>query len=77
MLNQRMNFGIVRELSKKRFQLAGRIGEKRLINEIDRGCRAFDVEKNDPDLGFVDQRHMSYFAAACGGMYLGPQHMGS
>jgi hypothetical protein len=34
-----------------------------LINELDGSCRAFDVEKNDADLRFVDQRHMSYFAA--------------
>jgi hypothetical protein len=48
-----------------------------LINEIDGCCGAFDVEENDPDLGFVDQRHTSYFAAVCGGMYLGPQQTGS
>jgi hypothetical protein len=63
--------------SKKRFQLAVRIGEKRLINEIDRCRRAFDIEKNDADLGLVDQRHTSYFAAVCGGMYRGPQQTGS
>ena len=72
-----MNFWILRVFSKKRFQLAARIREKRLINEFDGCCRAFDVEKNDADLRFVDQGHTSYFAADCGGMYLGPQQTGS
>jgi hypothetical protein len=63
--------------SKKQFQLAARIGEKCLINEFNGCCCAFDVEKNDANLGFVDRRHASYFAAVCGGMYLGPQQTGS
>src|SRR5882762_10416836 len=67
-----MNFWILRVFSEKRFQLAARIGEKRFINEFHGRCRAFDVEKNDADLRFVDRRHASYFAAVCDGMYLGP-----
>ena len=63
--------------SKERFQLAARVREKRLINEIDRRRRALDVKKNDADLGFVDQRHADYFAALCGGMYLEPRQTGS
>ena len=63
--------------SKKRFQLATRVGEERLINEIDGRRCAFDIEKNNVDLGFLDQRHASYFAAVCGGMYLGPRQTGS
>ena len=76
-LNQSVNFRILSVLSKKRFQPAARIGEERLINKIDGCCRAFDVEKNDADLGFAGQRHTSYFAAVCGGMYLGPRQTGS
>src|SRR6266481_6910434 len=50
-----MDFWILRVFSKKRLQLAARIGEKRLINEINRSCRAFDVENNDANLGFLDR----------------------
>jgi hypothetical protein len=48
-----------------------------LVNEFN-GCgRAFDVQKNDADLRSVERNHASYFAAVCGGMYRGPQQMGS
>ena len=77
LLNQSVNFRILSVLSKKRFQPAARIGEERSINEID-GCRrAFDVKKDDADLRTLDQGHAGYFAAVCGGMYLGPQQTGS
>ena len=39
---------------KKRFQLATRVGEERLINEIDRRRCALDIEKNSANLRFVD-----------------------
>jgi hypothetical protein len=63
--------------SKKRFQLVARKQEQRLINEFDGSGCSFDVQKNDADLRCVDRKHTSYFAAVCGGMYLGPQQTGS
>jgi hypothetical protein len=48
-----------------------------LINEFDGSGCSFDVQKNDADLRCVDRKHTSYFAAVCGGMYLGPQQTGS
>jgi len=43
-----------------------------LVNEFDGSCRAFNVHKNDVDLGSIERNHAGYFAAVCGGMYLGP-----
>lgn len=63
--------------SKKTFQLAARIGKKRLVHKINRRGGSFNVQKNDADLGFASGKHASYFDAACGGMYLGPQQTGS
>jgi hypothetical protein len=74
---QRANLGILSTFPKKRFQLSAGVWKERLINEIDGGGGAFDVEKNDANLRFVGQGHASYLAAVCGGMYLGPRQTGS
>jgi hypothetical protein len=76
-LNRRPNLRISRVLAKKGFQLPAGIGKQRLIDEIDGRRRAFDIEKNNADWRFVGDQHWSYFAAADGGRYLGPQHTGS
>ncbi len=76
-LDQGLNFGILNVFLKKRFYFAAGKGEKRFIYKIN-GCRrTFNIQKNDADLRCVNRKHASYFAAACGGMYLGPQQTGS
>jgi hypothetical protein len=47
------------------------------VHEFDGRSRAFDIQKNNPDLRNFRGSHTGYFAAVCGGMYLGPQQTGS
>ncbi len=58
--------GVISVLGEEVMHASPRVGEQHLMNELDRGCGALDVEQDGSN---VAQRVPS-------GMYVGPQHTG-